>query len=250
MNNNNIENFINRIMTNITDKVILSGIAMCFLSIIIAVYFFIKYKKGNRLKKIKKYIYYMLGGGVVLGLSGMLIYFAADYNIDFSSYKIRIPAYMLWFLLLFIGLNNGKKKTEKETEKETEEDEERKNWKPSKDKLFLNNYDLDFLKPNKGCGMRTSFLKPDDLIEEISVDDIAHLEATETDTDGKYAYLVAIQGKKNIEGQKVLYSNYQIIHADFVFAAEQKYNEINNCLRYPGHAIGRIKDYRGKRSDY
>lgn len=64
--------------------------------------------------------------------------------------------------------------------------------------------------------------------------------ADETDTSGKYTYLVG-QYTGGIQGSpEHYYENLQIIRADSESEASDKYDKINNCYYYYGKVMKRI----------
>ena len=69
---------------------------------------------------------------------------------------------------------------------------------------------------------------------------IAEVEAKETDTQGKYTYLVALCCGGLMEDPEFHYHNYQVIKADSEDEARQKYNEINKCSYFYGCVLGKV----------
>lgn len=70
---------------------------------------------------------------------------------------------------------------------------------------------------------------------EITVD------AKDTDTQGKHAYVVALCCGGLMEDPEIHYEDHQVILADSAEEARQKYNDINNCSYFYGEVVGRIK---------
>lgn len=64
-----------------------------------------------------------------------------------------------------------------------------------------------------------------------------YVDAPETQTTGKYAYLVATACGGVMEDPEIHYEDYQVIRADSECEAVKKYNEINNCSYYYGSVI-------------
>lgn len=106
----NLENAVNGMIPIITKGVILIGITLCLLSVTIALYRFIKRKQS--LKEIGVYLIYTSGIGILVSISGILINFIANFDIDFSTYKYSIPlgyVISLVVFLLFMNITNTKK---------------------------------------------------------------------------------------------------------------------------------------------
>ena len=61
-----------------------------------------------------------------------------------------------------------------------------------------------------------------------------------TDTEGRYAYLVATLVGGIMEDRDFRYENYQIIKADSEYDARKKYDELNKCTYYYGSVIKRL----------
>lgn len=55
------------------------------------------------------------------------------------------------------------------------------------------------------------------------------MKVKETNTYGRYAYLVAQYCGEKTEASEDDYHNYQLIYADSQDKAKEKYNELNNC---------------------
>ena len=69
---------------------------------------------------------------------------------------------------------------------------------------------------------------------------IAEVEVKETDTQGKYTYLVALCCGGLMEDPEFHYHDYQVIKADSEDEARQKYNEINKCSYFYGRVLGKV----------
>ena len=67
-------------------------------------------------------------------------------------------------------------------------------------------------------------------------------DAKNTDTEGKYSYVVALLTGGVMEMVNWECTDYQIIHADTLEEAQKKYNTLNKCSYYYGHTICRILD--------
>ncbi len=62
--------------------------------------------------------------------------------------------------------------------------------------------------------------------------------AKNTNTKGKYEYLVATACGGVMEDPDIHYEDYQIIRADTKHEAVEKYNKLNHCSYYYGVVIG------------
>lgn len=62
----------------------------------------------------------------------------------------------------------------------------------------------------------------------------------DTNTKGKYPYLVALLCGGLMECPYWYYEDYQIIHADSADAARSIYNDLNKCNYFYGSVIGRL----------
>ena len=63
------------------------------------------------------------------------------------------------------------------------------------------------------------------------------VDAKDTNTVGKYSYLVATRCGGLMEDPEIWYADYQIIHADTVQDVKKKYDEINNCSYFYGKVL-------------
>lgn len=68
------------------------------------------------------------------------------------------------------------------------------------------------------------------------------MNITNTNTQGKYEYLVALKCGGLMEDPEIYYRNYQIIWADSEDEARKKYNELNNCTYFYGEVIEQIRN--------
>lgn len=75
---------------------------------------------------------------------------------------------------------------------------------------------------------------------KMKVMTIHEVDAKETDTHGRYAYLVACCCGGVMEDPEIHYEDYQVIWADSVNEAERKYNELNKCSYYYGDVIRQL----------
>ena len=75
---------------------------------------------------------------------------------------------------------------------------------------------------------------------KVKLIEVKEVDAKETKTVGKFAYLVALCCGGVMEDPDIHYTDYQIIRADSPKEAEDKYNLINNCSYYYGTVIRRI----------
>lgn len=100
----NLENAINGTIPIITKGVILIGITLCLLSVTIALCRFIKQKQS--LKEIGVYLIHTSGIGILVSISGILINFIANFDIEFSTYKYSIPLGYVITLVVFLLLTN------------------------------------------------------------------------------------------------------------------------------------------------
>lgn len=66
------------------------------------------------------------------------------------------------------------------------------------------------------------------------------LNATDTDTTGKYTYVVALRLGGMTGEPDVRHEDYQLIRADSEKEAVEKYNELNKCTYYYGEVINRV----------
>ena len=66
------------------------------------------------------------------------------------------------------------------------------------------------------------------------------VNAKDTDTQGKYTYVVALCCGGLMEDPEFHYHDYQIIRADSKDEAEDKYNKLNNCSYFYGSVMGQI----------
>lgn len=67
------------------------------------------------------------------------------------------------------------------------------------------------------------------------------VDAKQTNTYGKYTYVVALRCGGLMEDPDFHYKDYQIIRADSEDEARKKYNQLNNCSFYYGYVIKQIK---------
>ena len=63
------------------------------------------------------------------------------------------------------------------------------------------------------------------------------VEATNRNTEGKYEYLVALRCGGLMESPEIYYKDYQIIRADSIEEARDKYNELNSCSYFYGQVL-------------
>ena len=64
----------------------------------------------------------------------------------------------------------------------------------------------------------------------------------DTDTKGKYTYIVALLCGGVMEDPDFHYENYQIIRANSSREAADKYNQLNGCYYYYGSVVMMIDD--------
>ena len=88
-NMSNIEIVANTMIPNMVKGIILIGIIVCLISITVAVYSYLSKKQS--LKVIISYLSSTFGISVLVILSGLLVNFLANFDINFSSYKQTIP---------------------------------------------------------------------------------------------------------------------------------------------------------------
>ena len=79
---------------------------------------------------------------------------------------------------------------------------------------------------------------------KVSYSKIITVDAKDTDTKGKYDYLVACLCGGVMEDPNFHYMDYQIIHADSDEDAEKKYNELNRCTYYYADCITKLENYK------
>lgn len=101
---NNLEYQVNVLLPSITKGTILIGLILCLSSITIAVYKYLRKKQS--LKEIKTYLFYTLGSGALVSISGLLVNFIACFDIDFSSYKHSVPVGYVISLVVFFSFMN------------------------------------------------------------------------------------------------------------------------------------------------
>lgn len=99
--NNNMENLANAMIPSMVKFIILMGIILCLMSVTIAVYHF--FTKNKSLKEIITYFCHTFGLGILLGLSGVLVNFVANFDISFSSFKYSVPVGYILLLVAFIA---------------------------------------------------------------------------------------------------------------------------------------------------
>lgn len=75
---------------------------------------------------------------------------------------------------------------------------------------------------------------------KVSYTKFVTVDAKETDTIGKFKYLVAMLCGGTMENPEVYYRDYQIISADNDEEARNKYNELNNCSYFYGDVVVRL----------
>ncbi len=78
---------------------------------------------------------------------------------------------------------------------------------------------------------------------EVSYSRIITVDAKDTDTKGKYDYLVACLCGGLMEHPDFYYMDYQIIHADNEEEARVKYNELNTCDYFYADVITKLDNY-------
>ena len=79
--------------------IIAIGIVICFLSVLIAIYTYIKRKRDTK-TILKKYGAIFLGG-VTISMCGVLVNFIANFNIGVSSYKKEMAFYLFIYLFVY-----------------------------------------------------------------------------------------------------------------------------------------------------
>lgn len=72
-----------------------------------------------------------------------------------------------------------------------------------------------------------------------SFNDLAD-EAKDTNTEGKYAYLVALCVGGIMERPEITYEDPQIIYADSEYEAKNKYDELNRCSYFYGSVLRKL----------
>lgn len=107
----NIENIADNILPIMTKFFIESGVTVCLLSIIVSIYAYIKKKSDKR-----TIITYFIGtflSGILVSVSGVIINFLVNFDIEFSTYKVEIPLCLIVSLIVFsliMNIKNGKAK--------------------------------------------------------------------------------------------------------------------------------------------
>ena len=79
--------------------VIWIGIIVCLISVTIAVFSCLGKKQS--LKEIKTYLGYTFGIGILVSLSGLLVHFIVNFDINFDSFKRSIPVGYIVTLVIF-----------------------------------------------------------------------------------------------------------------------------------------------------
>ena len=75
----------------------------------------------------------------------------------------------------------------------------------------------------------------------MKVNITTEVEAKESNTQGKHAYVVALCCGGLMESPEIYYEDYQVIYADSAEEARCKYNKINNCSYFYGEVMSQIK---------
>lgn len=95
----NIENMANNIAPTITKLLIAIGITVCLLSIMVAIYAYIKKKCDTRM--ILGYFIRTFTSGAMVSIGGVLVNIMANFDIEFTTYKVEIPLYFIVSLIIF-----------------------------------------------------------------------------------------------------------------------------------------------------
>lgn len=75
------------------------GIILCLISATIAVYSYLGKKQS--LKEIKTYLGYTFGIGILVSLSGLLVSFIANLDVNFDGFKRSIPVGYIVALVIY-----------------------------------------------------------------------------------------------------------------------------------------------------
>ena len=75
---------------------------------------------------------------------------------------------------------------------------------------------------------------------KVKFNQVVEVDAVDSRTEGKYEYLVALRCGGLMEDPEIYYKNYQIIRADSMEEAKEKYDKINECSYFYGQVITQI----------
>lgn len=103
------ENVANNMLPTMIKLLIAIGITVCLLSIVVAVCTYIKKKCDT--KMILRYFVITFISGAMVSISGVLVNFIANFNIEFSTYKAEIPLYLIVSLIVFSLIMKTKNST-------------------------------------------------------------------------------------------------------------------------------------------
>ena len=101
LNISTFNNITNNMLPTMIKLLIAIGITICLLSIVISIYLHIK--KYN-IKMILRYFIITFISGAIVSIGGFMVNIIANFNIEFSSYKIDIPLYFLASLIIFFSI--------------------------------------------------------------------------------------------------------------------------------------------------
>ena len=99
LNTSVFENVANNMLPTMIKLLIAIGITICLLSIVVGVYAYIKKKCDTKI--ILRYFVPTFISGAMVSIGGVLVNFIANLNIEFSTYKIEIPLYLIVSLIVF-----------------------------------------------------------------------------------------------------------------------------------------------------
>ena len=100
LNMSAFENVANNMLPIMIKFLIAIGITVCLLSIVVAVYAYIKKKCDT--KTILKYFMLTFISGAMVSISGVLVNFMANFIIEFTTHKVEIPLYLIVSVSLII----------------------------------------------------------------------------------------------------------------------------------------------------
>lgn len=110
LNMSAFENVANNVLPIMIKFLIAIGITVCLLSIVVAVYAYIKKKCDT--KTILRYFILTFISGAMVSISGVLVNFMANFNIEFTTYKVEIPLYLIVSLIILsLIMKNKNSKT-------------------------------------------------------------------------------------------------------------------------------------------
>lgn len=103
------ENITNNMLPTMIKLLIAIGITVCLLSIVVVVYAYIKKKCDTKI--ILRYFIPTFISGAMVSIGGVLVNFIANFNIEFSTYKVEIPLYLIVSLTAFSLIMKTKNNT-------------------------------------------------------------------------------------------------------------------------------------------